>query len=81
VLDEPAAMPSPNDRARFHELVRSVARQRGMALLVASEEMAALSGFDVLMSISEGELCSTDERGMLTRLPGRGFAGAELSGS
>jgi ABC-type glutathione transport system ATPase component len=81
VLDEPAAMPSPGDRARFHELVRSVARQRGMALLIASEEMAALSGFDVLMSIAEGELCSTDERGMLARLPGRGFAGAELSGS
>jgi ABC-type glutathione transport system ATPase component len=81
VLDEPAAMPSPGDRGKFHELLRSVARQRGMALLVASEEMAALSGFDVLMSISEGELCSTDERGMLARIPGRGLAGVELSGS
>ncbi|HWJ50531.1 MAG TPA: ATP-binding cassette domain-containing protein [Solirubrobacteraceae bacterium] len=69
VLDEPATMPSPGDRGKFHELLRSVARERGMALLVASEEMAALSGFDVLMSISEGELCSTDERGMITRLP------------
>jgi ABC-type glutathione transport system ATPase component len=69
VLDEPATMPSPGERGKFHELLRSVARERGMALLVASEEMAALSGFDVLMSISEGELCSTDERGMLARLP------------
>jgi ABC-type glutathione transport system ATPase component len=80
VLDEPAAMPSPGDRGRFHDLLRSVAQQGGIALLVASEEMSALSGFDVLMSISEGELCSTDEHGMLARFPGRGLAGAELSG-
>lgn len=81
VLDEPAAMPSPGDRGKFHELLRSVAAERGMALLVASEEMAALGGFDVLMSISEGELCSTDERGMITRLPPRGQPDPELTRS
>jgi lipoprotein-releasing system ATP-binding protein len=80
VLDEPASMPSLGDRRRIHDLLRSVARERGMALLVASEEMSALADFDVLMSISEGELCSTHERGMLARLPGRRLAGAELSG-
>jgi ABC-type lipoprotein export system ATPase subunit len=81
VLDEPAAMPNLGDRDRFHKLLRAVARQRGTALLVASEEMSALGGFDVLMSITEGELCSTDERGMIARLPAAQLARAELSGS
>jgi ABC-type multidrug transport system ATPase subunit len=81
VLDEPAAMPNVGDRDRFHMLLRSVAKQRGIALLVASEEMAALGGFDVLMSITEGELCSTDETGMLARLPEARLARAELAGS
>jgi hypothetical protein len=58
-----------------------VAQESCIALLVASEEMAALRGFDVLMSIAEGELCSTDERGMLTHLPGRHLTAAESSSS
>jgi ABC-type glutathione transport system ATPase component len=80
MLDEPALMPNLGDRDRFYELLRSAARERNMALLVASEEMAALQGFGVLMSIAEGELCSTEERGTLVRLPGRRLAGAERSG-
>jgi ABC-type glutathione transport system ATPase component len=81
VLDEPAAMHNLAERSKFHELLRSIAHEDDIALLVASEEMAALGGFDVLMSIAEGELCSTDERGMIARLPTMGLAGAELPGS
>jgi len=81
VLDEPAVMPNLDERDEFHTLLRSVAQQHCIALLVASEEMAALRGFDVLMSIAEGELCSTDERGMLAHLPGHQLTGAELAGS
>ena len=55
-------------------------RERGMALLLASEEMSALQGVGVLMSIADGELCSTEERGTVVRLPGRRHAGAEQSG-
>lgn len=58
VVDEPATMPSLSDRDRFCALLRGVARERGIALLVASVEMAALQGLDVLMSLSGGELCS-----------------------
>jgi hypothetical protein len=57
-----------------------IADERAMALLVASEEMAALSGLGVLMSISDGELCSTGELGTVVQLPGRRRAGAERSG-
>ena len=71
VLDEPALMPNLGDRDRFYALLRGAARERNMALLVASEEMAALQGVGVLMSIADGELCSTEERGTVVSLPGR----------
>jgi ABC-type lipoprotein export system ATPase subunit len=76
VLDEPALMPNLGDRDRFYALLRSAARERDMALLVASEEMAALQGVGVLMSIADGELCSTEERGTVVNLPRRRAAGA-----
>jgi ABC-type lipoprotein export system ATPase subunit len=75
VLDEPALMPNLRDRDRFYALLRAAARERGMALLLASEEMAALQGVAVLMSIADGELCSTEERGTVVRLPRRRAAG------
>jgi ABC-type lipoprotein export system ATPase subunit len=75
VVDEPAPMPSLGDRERFCALLRAAARERGMALLMASEDMAALQGVDVLMSISAGELCSTEQRGTVVQLPRRRAAG------
>jgi lipoprotein-releasing system ATP-binding protein len=80
VLDEPALFPNLNDRDRFYALLRSTAREQNMALLVASEEMAALQGAAVLISIADGELLSTEERGTVVRLPGRRLGGAERSG-
>ncbi len=80
ILDEPALMPNLGDRDKFYALLRSAARERNMTLLVASEEMAALQGVSVLMSIADGELCSTEERGTVVRLPGLRHAGAERSG-
>jgi lipoprotein-releasing system ATP-binding protein len=80
VLDEPAQMPKLGDRERFYALLRAVTRDRGMALLVASEEMAALQGVSVLMSIADGELCSTLEQGTVVRLPDLRRARAERSG-
>jgi lipoprotein-releasing system ATP-binding protein len=80
VLDEPAMLPSLGDRDRFYTLLRSATRERDMALLVASEEMAALQGAGVLMSIADGELVSTETRGTVVPLPGRRRAGAERSG-
>jgi lipoprotein-releasing system ATP-binding protein len=79
VLDEPAQMPNLRDRDSFYALLRSANRERNMALLVASEEMAALQGLSVLMSISDGELCSTEDQGTVVQLPGRRRAGAERS--
>jgi ABC-type glutathione transport system ATPase component len=79
IVDEPAVMPSLSDRDRFYALLRSAARERGMALLVASEEMAALQGAGILMSIADGELCST-ERDTVVKLPRRSVGGPERRG-
>jgi ABC-type glutathione transport system ATPase component len=75
VLDEPALMPNLGDRDRFYAQLRGAAREREMALLVASEEMAALQGVGVLVSIADGELCSTEERGTVVPLPRRRATG------
>lgn len=77
ILDEPAVMPKLGDRDRFYALLREAARERGMALLVASEDLAALQGVGVLISIADGEVCSTEESGTVVNLPGRRRAAGE----
>jgi ABC-type lipoprotein export system ATPase subunit len=70
-VDEPAPMPSLSDHERFCATLRRVTRERGIALLVASEEIATLAGMGALMSLSSGgELVSNAaERGTLVRGP------------
>jgi putative ABC transport system ATP-binding protein len=65
VQDEPAVTPSLGDRDRFYALLRSTTGERGISLLAASEEIAALHGFGVLASIAGGELCSTEPQGVV----------------
>jgi len=68
VVDEPAPMPSVGERERFCAILRTVTGERGIALLIASEDMATLRGVGALMSISAGELCSSEERGTVSQL-------------
>ncbi len=77
LVDEPAVMPNLGDRDRFYLLLRELAAERNMALLVVSEEMGALQGAGVMMSISSGEVCTTEERGTVVQLPRRGASGSE----
>ena len=44
LVDEPAPMPSLRDRERFCATLREVASERGIALLIASEDMSTLQG-------------------------------------
>ncbi len=81
LVDEPAVMPSLSDRGRFYVLLRELAGERGMALLVVSEEMGALQGAGLMMSISGGEVCTTGEPGVVVALPRRSARAAERSGS
>lgn len=80
LVDEPAMMPSLGDRDKFYALLRELADERRMALLVVSEEMTALQGAGVMMSISDGEVCTTEERGTVVRLPRRSAGGVERPG-
>jgi ABC-type ATPase involved in cell division len=70
VVDEPAVMPSLDERERFCELLRRVCHERSVALLAASAELAALQGMQ-LMWISAGELCCTAQSAQdnVVRLP------------
>lgn len=79
VLDDPAPLPSLGERDRFFALLRSAAREHGITLLMASEEMAALQGVGAMVSICDGELVSTGSQGTVVQLPGRRRAGAERS--
>ncbi len=81
LVDEPAVMPNLSDRDRFYVLLREIAAAREMALLVVSEEMGALQGAGLMMSISGGEVCTTAERGTVVALPRRSARAAERSGS
>jgi ABC-type lipoprotein export system ATPase subunit len=80
LVDEPAVMPSLDDRDTFYALLRELTGERNMALLVVSEEMGALRGASVMMSISGGEVCTTEERGTVVALPRRSAGGAERFG-
>jgi ABC-type lipoprotein export system ATPase subunit len=79
VLDEPALLPNLGERDRFFALLRSATCERKIALLMASEEMSALQGVAVMVSIGDGELVSTEPRGTVVQLPGRMRGGAERS--
>jgi len=71
ILDEPALMPELGERDRFHGMLLAAARRRGLGLLATSQEIAALQGFSTLMSIADGELCSTEEPGNALPFPSR----------
>lgn len=75
LVDEPAPVPSIADRERFLASLRDIAGERGIALLVASEDIAALQGLHTLMSLSAGELRSTAGRATVVPLRRRAAAG------
>ena len=75
VVDEPAPMPSLGDHERFCATLRRVTGERGIALLVASEEIATLGGIGPVMSLCGGELVSSaGEPGTLVQGPWRAAA-------
>jgi ABC-type lipoprotein export system ATPase subunit len=61
LLDEPAAIPSLSDREELCEMLGAIARERGITLLVASEDMGSLRCASSLMSIGAGELVLSNE--------------------
>lgn len=69
VIDDPVLTPSVSERDTLYALLREISRQRRIALLVASEDFAALQGFDVFVSISARELCCSDGNATIVPFP------------
>jgi putative ABC transport system ATP-binding protein len=69
VVDDPVLTPNTTERDSLYRLLRTVARARGSALLVASDDLPALQGFDVFMSISARELCSSEGSATIVPFP------------
>lgn len=81
LVDEPAAIPNLLDRDELRCLLRSVASELGATLVIASEEMGALNGADVVMSLGGGELfVNAREPGTIVPFPGGRASGATTTG-
>jgi ABC-type lipoprotein export system ATPase subunit len=69
IIDDPVLTPSATERDNLYRLLRTVARERGAGLLVASDDLPALQGFDVFMSISAREICSSEGTATIVPFP------------
>jgi ABC-type methionine transport system ATPase subunit len=61
LVDEPALIPQPSDAQEFFELLYDLTKQRRFAMVVASEEVSAVSDSHRVMNL-DGQLYSTDSR-------------------
>jgi ABC-type lipoprotein export system ATPase subunit len=81
VLDDPVLTPNAAERDSLYQMLRTVTRERGTALLVASDDLPALQGFDVFMSISARELCSSEGTATIVPFPTPPHLGPVRTGS
>lgn len=80
LIDEPAVLPQPHEARDFYRLLHDSTDHLGCALLIASEEPAALRGLNPMMSLSDGTLESTSSRTKVVDFPGvRRHSGLEAS--
>jgi predicted ABC-type transport system involved in lysophospholipase L1 biosynthesis ATPase subunit len=60
LVDEPAVLSSPSESRDLYELLHSLSKE--MTVIIASEDMAAISGVDRFMTLDGGRLRTTDSR-------------------
>ncbi len=83
IVDEPAVLPSSSESEALYELLRSLGNRSDLAVVIASEDLAAIHGARRIMSVSHGEVRSMDEPGVVVPFPSRsktGGAAAEGGG-
>jgi predicted ABC-type transport system involved in lysophospholipase L1 biosynthesis ATPase subunit len=68
LVDEPAAMPSAADIESITRMVRALARDRRIALVMASQDPLALRGADRIVHLTDGELRTSATRGTVVEL-------------
>jgi len=69
LVDEPGATPSPSDRDEIYALLRALARDPALTLIVASEDVAAIRAARRAMTLSDGALRSSDVAGTVVPFP------------
>lgn len=69
LIDEPGALPNPLEREELYELLRALGEQSKLAIVIASESLAALSGVQRMMAISSGGVRPMDQSGLVVPFP------------
>jgi ABC-type ATPase involved in cell division len=69
LVDEPALTPSPSERDELYGLLRSLASEPGLTLIIASEDVTAIRSARRVMSIGDGQLRSTERSGTVVQFP------------
>jgi len=69
LVDEPALTPSPTERDELYALLRSLAGERGLTVVVASEELAAVRTARHAMTISDGSVRTSQRAGRVVPFP------------
>jgi lipoprotein-releasing system ATP-binding protein len=70
LVDEPAAVQGPGARDDVRDLLRSLNRELGMTLMVASDDLSILRPCHTLFSIGGGELVSSHRPAEIVPFPG-----------
>lgn len=62
LVDEPAMLTSPSEARELYDLLRSLGREEGLAVVIASEQAAAIEGAPRVLTINNGQVRSSDSR-------------------
>ncbi len=76
LVDEPAVLVNPQASRELYALLRQVAKESKLALVIASEDVTPLRGVDRAMSLSDGQLHTTDSRKRVVPFPERRSRGS-----
>jgi len=71
LVDEPGSTPSPTDRDEIYALLRSLAGDPALTLMVASEDVAAIRTARRAMTLADGMLRSSGGGGQVLPFPGQ----------
>jgi putative ABC transport system ATP-binding protein len=71
LVDEPAVLLKPGEGVELYDLLRSLGDSSGIAIVIASEDIAPIRKARRLMSLGGGKLRSTDQPGNLVPFPER----------
>lgn len=75
LVDEPAITHSPGERESIRELLHDLSRDFGLAMVVASEEVTMMAGAPRILSVGDGKVISSEQRGTVVPFPRAKSAG------